>query len=147
MEGIKLSRGLTKIPIYFEGQEEPDYIYINPADRGILERMKKAQETIQKKSKEVKPFNVDENGEADPDDCIRYLKEQDQLVYDALNFGFGSDVSSVLFKYLSPFSIVDGQYYVFYVLDALLPELQKIVKTGAEAANKKANKYYAKYKK
>ena len=144
---VKLSRGLAKIEINFDGVDEPEFIYVNPTDTKLLERMKEAQKIIEEKAKAVEPYKLGADGLPEAEDAIRYVNETNQVVYDAIDYGFGSNVSAVLFKYLSPFAIVDGEYNVFAVLGALTPELERIAKQNRDKANKNVDKYLKKYQK
>ena len=87
---VKLSRGLAKIEINFDGVDEPEFIYVNPTDTKLLERMKEAQKIIEEKAKAVEPYKLGADGLPEADDAIRYVNETNQIVYDAIDYGFGN---------------------------------------------------------
>ena len=68
-----------------------------------------------------------------------------QIIYEELNKAFDSDVSSVVFKYCSPFAIVDGSYFILNFLEAITPEIKRYIEKANKDAEKKMQKHIGKY--
>lgn len=147
MAGIVLNKGLKPFDIYFADIDEHATIYFNPADSDLPKRLMEAQKIIEEKSAEIKPFEVDESGMPNADSCIEHFNERNKIVCEALDYAFGNKVSDILFKHCGAFSIVDGEYFILQFLNAITPELEKIVKKSQKQASAKANKYLEKYRK
>ena len=58
---------------------------------------------------------------------------------------FGKGAAEQIFKYCSPISVVDGQYYPFYFINEFTPEIVAEINAFAEKSAEKKNEYKAKY--
>lgn len=145
MARIVQKKGLEPLEIYFEDIDKTETIYFNPSDSNLPKRLMECQKMIEEKSKEIKPYETDENGVPNADSAIDYFNEINKVVCDALDYAFGNQISDVVFKYCGPFSVVDGNYQILNFLQAITPELEKIIKKNNQTANNKANKYLKKY--
>lgn len=146
MPGITLNKGLKPFDIYFEDVNEHATIFFNPSDSNLPKRLMEAQKIIEEKTKTIKPYETDETGAPEADSCIEYFNEVNNAVNDALDYAFGNKVSDTIFKHCGAFSIVNGEYFVVTFLNAIAPELEKIIKKDQKTASTKANKYLEKYR-
>ena len=146
MAGITLKKGLEPFEIYFEDADVTETIYFNPSDSNLPKRLIECRALIEEKSKKIKPYEKNGDGTpADADGALEYLNKTNSVVYDALDYAFGNKVSDTIFKHCGPFSVVDGGYYILNFLDAVAPELEKLIKAHQKSANTKAEKYLKKY--
>lgn len=165
---IKLSTGKIAFPIEFDNGDK-DCIYFNPNDPDLATRFIEAKDRISKRVEEMQftDFELDNHGEPVvvssfeemmnlPEDKIAALKKQTegaikvvqeakQIIFDELDTAFDSKVSAVLFKHCSPLGIVNGEYYILSVLNALTPEIQKNVEKANAQAEEKMKKHLKKY--
>lgn len=144
---IKLGNDLEVFEIEFEGRNSTVEIEFNPNDPDLSKRLMEAQKIINEKSKGIKQFEVDENGMPNADSCVQYLNEMNQVVYDAVDYAFGNKISDKVFKYCSPYGIVNGEYFVLHFFNRMIPELKKIISSSQKKANENMNKHLAKYMK
>lgn len=147
MAGITLKKGLQPFTINFEDAKDEVTIYLNPTDSDLPKRLLECQKLIEEKAKTLKDFERDEDGTPNVDDAIRYFNDIDTIVYDAIDYAFGNKVSAEVFKHCGAFSVVNGEYFVIQFLQAIAPEIEKLIKENNKKAEAKANKYLAKYKK
>lgn len=127
---MKLSTGKVGFPIEFDNGDK-DVIYFNPNDRGIQDRIKSFEASIQKREKE---FNLQNdqieyaeelpsfNGNIDKlfdltTEEMQALqknvelynsreKKYNDIVKEELDNVFGSKISDIVFKYCQPFDMV-----------------------------------------
>lgn len=142
---MNLKSGLEKFEINFQDRGTKAEIEFNPCDPDLMKRLFEAKNIIYNKSKEIKNYKLDENGILNADSYIDFVNEINKSIYDALDYAFGNKISDTLFQYCSPLSIVDGQYFILYFLDRLLPIIEKNITDKHKTANKNINKHIAKY--
>lgn len=167
---IKLSTGKIAFPIEFDNGDK-DCIYFNPNDPNLATRLIESKDKIQKRLEKMKfeDFEMTNSGEAvkiDEIESINDLSEEQRtilvenaekiakivndtkdIVCEELNVAFGSDISSVVFKYCSPFAVVGGNYFVMNFLEAITPEIQKYINKSNAETEKKLGKHINKYMK
>ena len=127
---MKLSTGKVGFPIEFDNGDK-DVIYFNPNDRGIQDRIKNFETSIQSREKEfglhddqieyvedLPSFNGDinelfnlttEEMQALHRKVELYNsreKKYNDMIKDELDDVFGSKISNVVFKYCQPFDMV-----------------------------------------
>lgn len=146
-ERITLKKGLEPLEIYFEDADEAVTIYFNPSDSDLPKRLLEAQKIIEEKSKDIKPFELDENGTPDAESCIEYFNETNAAICNAIDYAFGNKISDKLFLHCGPFTIIDGEYFILQFLEQITPVLEEKIKADRGKASEKMNKYLAKYKK
>lgn len=144
---IVLDSGLETFEIYFKDRDESTEISFNPSDSDLPKRLFEAQKTIEEKAKEVKEFDLDENGIPDTEECIEHFNDVNRIVYDAVDYAFGNKISDKVFRHCSPFAIVGGEYYILHFFNRVAPLLQEIIAKNQKAASANANKHLAKYMK
>lgn len=145
MAGIVLNQGLQPFDIYFEDADEHVTIYFNPSDSDLPRRLMEAQKMIEEKVKDLEPYQTDGDGLPDADSCVAYLDKTKQIICDTLDYAFGNPVGATIFAKCGPFSIVNGNYQLLNFLQAITPEITKIVKKDQKTASGRANEYYKKY--
>ena len=128
---MKLSTGKVAFPIEFDNGDKA-VIYFNPNDRGIQERIKNFETSVEKKIKEIDLEKYKGRFEKDipeinldnPEkllemsaeelkalqnrlDAVNDIeKEYNQAVKDELDVVFGGKISDVAFRYCQPFDTV-----------------------------------------
>lgn len=137
---MKLSTGKIAFPIEFDNGEV-EKIYFNPNDPELAMRMSELHETVSKRMNEFSEIETDTEGNPVKKTDIEQLRQMKNILCEELNKAFGSDVSSVVFKYCSPFAIVDGEYFVIQFEKTIAPEIKKIVEKSHEKMLKHIGKY------
>lgn len=129
---MKLSTGKVAFEMEFDNGDK-QYIYFNPNDRGIQERIQNFETTIDKRIKDInlekyrssfentmsKAFNIDNPEELleMSDEDLKILQERlkavnsiedeyNKAVCDELDEIFDSKISDIAFKYCQPFDTV-----------------------------------------
>ena len=139
---MKLNTGKMAFPIEFDNGAV-EKIYFNPNDPDLAIKMSVLHETVMKRMEGFPDIETDAEGNPVEKDKVEQFKQITNILCDELNNAFGSDVSSVVFKYCSPFAIVDGEYFMIQFVKAIAPEIKKIV----EKSNKNMLKHIEKYAK
>lgn len=167
---IKLSTGKIAFPIEFDNGDKQN-IYFNPNDPDLAARLMAAKDKISKRLESMKfeDFELSNSGEPVEvenfsdfmnltDEQVKALTEKAEktakivtetknIIYEELNTAFDSDVSSVVFKYCSPFAVVNGEYFIMQFLSAITPEIQKAINKSNSEVEKNMAKHIAKYSK
>jgi hypothetical protein len=122
-------------------------IYFNPNDIEFFYRLTKMIENLSEMYEKSTAEYQKSNDDIEKLEILHNLSEKVKSVFD---FTFGNNVSDGLFKYVSPVGIVNRtQYYPFYILDYLMPliekETGKTSKATVSALKKAMNKHTAKY--
>lgn len=164
---IKLSTGKIAFPIEFDNGDIQN-IYFNPSDPELGARLISAKDVISNRIEKLNfgDFELSNNGEPVKIENIQNLTEEQmapllakaekttkafaltkQIICEELNSAFGSDISSVVFKYCSPFAIVDGNYFILNFLEAIAPEIEKHINKANKNLEKKIKKHIGKYQK
>ena len=167
---MKLSTGKVAFPIEFDTGDK-DCIYFNPNDPDLATRLMGAKNKISERIERMKfdDFELDNSGEPinvdNFNDFLGLSEEQEKLlteraektskivgetkriIFEELDYAFGGDVSSVVFKYCSPFAVVNGEYFIMQFLSAITPEIQKSISKSNAEVEKKMAKHMSKYAK
>jgi len=144
-EKITLSTGLKTFDLYFADRDETVQISFNPTDKGLAVRFKEAQKRIEKATEKFKDVELDEEGNPVDLDFIDQFAEMTEMLYKELDRAFASPICAQVFKYCSPFAIVDGEYFFLAFFEAITPVIQKYAEAENAKANKKMSKYLDKY--
>lgn len=146
---MKLSTGKVAFPIEFDNGDKQN-IYFNPNDPGLPVRMKDFQSAVEERMKGIGDIQLNSDGKISEDDGIenierfRYIQN---VICEELDVAFNGDVSSIVFKYCSPFAIVNGEYFIMQFMKAIVPEIEKHIKAATANVEKKMAKHIDKYKK
>lgn len=167
---MKLSTGKVAFPIEFDNGDVQN-IYFNPSDPELATRLMSAKDKISAKVQNLNfdDFELSNSGEpvvidniedvenltdeqimaitAKAESISKVVTETKQIIIDELNAAFDSDVSSVVFKYCSPFAIVNGNYFILNFLEAIAPEIKKYIEKANKDVEKKMQKHIGKYQK
>lgn len=167
---MKLSTGKVGFPLEFDNGDK-DCIYFNPNDPDLATRLLATKDRISAKIESMKfdDFELSTSGEvAKIDSASDFMSLDDEqakalmekaeksaqvleslknVVCEELNFAFGNDVSSVVFKHCSPFAIVEGNYFVVNFIEAITPEVTKQIQATNQTLSKNIDKHIRKYKK
>lgn len=142
---IKTKSGLEDFELEFTDRKVTEVIQFNPFDTDLPKRLFEAQKSIEEKTKEIKQFELDENGIPNVDECVDYLESINKIVYDAIDYAYGNKISDTVFKYCSPFAVIDGEYYIWRFMQQMAEVLEPIIGETRKKANANLNKHIAKY--
>ena len=143
---MKLSTGKVAFPIEFDNGAK-ETIYFNPNDPNLAIRLKDLQENVNKKMSEIEDIKLNNDGTPTDMKVIDDFEKIQNVLCNELDIAFGGDISSVVFKYCSPFAIVNGDYFLIQFIEAIKPEIEKHIKKGKADVEKKMAKHLNKYKK
>lgn len=143
---MKLSTGKVTFPIEFDNGAK-EVIYFNPNDPNLAIRLKDLQENVNKKMSEIEDIKLNNDGTPTDMKVIDDFEKIQNVLYNELDIAFGGEISSVVFKYCSPFAIVNGDYFLIQFIEAIKPEIEKHIKKANADVEKKMAKHLNKYKK
>ena len=143
---MKLSTGKVAFPIEFDNGDK-DCIYFNPNDPNLAIRLKDFQENVNKKMGEIEDIKLNNDGTPEDMKVIDDFEKIQNVLCNELDIAFGGEISSVVFKYCSPFAIVNGDYFLIQFIEAIKPEIEKHIKKANADVEKKMAKHLDKYKK
>lgn len=143
---MKLSTGKVAFPIEFDNGDK-DCIYFNPNDPNLAIRLKNLQENVNKKMSEIEDIKLNNDGTPTDMKFIGDFEKIQNVLCNELDIAFGGEISSVVFKYCSPFAIVNGDYFLIQFIEAIKPEIEKHIKKANADVEKKMAKHLDKYKK
>jgi hypothetical protein len=140
-----IDTGLVRFELPFDrGSEE---IFFNPNDVEFFIRLTDMINNIS----EMYDGLADEYEKTeDSFEKLEIIRKLNNKVKDEFDIAFGNIVSDKIFKYVSPHGIVaKNQYYSFYILDYLMPliekETGKTSKATVSALEKAMNKHTSQY--
>ena len=143
---MKLSTGKVAFPIEFDNGDK-DCIYFNPNDPNLAIRLKDFQENVNKKMGEIEDIKLNNDGTPEDMKVIYDFEKIQNVLCNELDIAFGGEISSIVFKYCSPFAIVNGDYFLIQFIEAIKPEIEKHIKKANADVEKKMAKHLDKYKK
>ena len=143
---MKLSTGKVAFPIEFDNGDK-DCIYFNPNDPNLAIRLKDFQENVNKKMGEIEDIKLNNDGTPEDMKVIDDFEKIQNVLCNELDIAFGGEISSIVFKYCSPFAIVNGDYFLIQFIEAIKPEIEKHIKKANADVEKKMAKHLDKYKK
>lgn len=122
---IKLDAGFESFDLEFKGLPERMKISFVATDYRLAAHFKQMQNAVSEKLQEAPDFDIDDNGMPDGAEYIQYMNELDNFVCEQLDRCFGIPISKELFKYCSPFAIINGERYVTQVIIRLAEVIQQ----------------------
>ena len=143
---MKLSTGKVAFPIEFDNGAK-EVIYFNPNDPNLAIRLKDLQENVNKKMNEIEDIKLNNDGTPTDMKVVDDFEKIQNVLCNELDIAFGGEISSVVFKYCSPFAIVNGDYFLIQFIEAIKPEIEKHIKKANADVEKKMAKHLDKYKK
>lgn len=143
---MKLSTGKVAFPIEFDNGAK-ETIYFNPNDPDLFVRFSNFEKRVEDKLKDIGDFELSADGTPKNEELIEKFESINNVICEELDVTFASDVSSVVFKYCSPFAIVGGEYFLIQFVQAIRPEIEKHNKKANTELQKKMAKHTAKYTK
>ena len=140
-----IDTGLVEFILPFDRGEEK--IYFNPNDVDFFIRL---TDMINNISGMYDDLSDEYEKTEDNFEKLEIIRKLNGKIKDAFDVAFGNNVADVIFKYVSPHGIVaKNQYYSFYILDYLMPliekETGKTSKATVSALEKAMNKHTAQY--
>ena len=137
---MKLSTGKVAFPIEFDNGAK-EVIYFNPNDPNLAIRLKDLQENVNKKMSEIEDIKLNNDGTPTDMKVIDDFEKIQNVLCNELDIAFGGEISSVVFKYCSPFAIVNGDYFLIQFIEAIKPEIEKHIKKANADVEKKMSKH------
>lgn len=141
MESLRFDEGYKEFNI---NGDESRVIRFNPADYGLLERFSTAKKKILEAVTELeKDITIDPSGEASDElegaaELIRKVRE---LINNQIDYIFNAEVSHAAFGNQSPISTVKGKFLFERFLEAVMPAVEKEIKSEQVASQKRIDKY------
>lgn len=143
---MKLSTGKIAFPIEFDNGDK-NCIYFNPNDPNLSIRLANFQEKMVKRTEDLEKITLNESGVPEEIEVIESFKKFQEVLMEELDFAFGAKISSIVFKYCSPFAVVNGDYFIVQFIEAIKPEIEKHIKKSNADVEKKMAKHLNKYTK
>lgn len=125
-------------------------IKVATTDFAIINRFKDAEANIKAKVKEYEKININPDGtaEADTDEAIAAIGELTRFIEEQINYIFNSDIAGIVFNGQSCLSTYHGVPLYERFINAIIPEIEKDLKSETKASQDRINKYTTnKYKK
>lgn len=143
---MKLSTGKVAFPIEFDNGDK-QVIFFNPNDPDLMLRLRQFEEHIKEKANAFEDVELTEDGTPAQMSQIDSFEKLQNIIKEELDYAFGGAVSEVVFKYCSPFAIVDNEYFVVQFVEAIAPEIEKHIKKANADVERRMAKHIAKYEK
>lgn len=143
---MKLSTGKVAFPIEFDNGAK-ETIYFNPNDPDLFVRFSNFEKRVEDKLKGISDFDLSVDGTPQNEELLEKFENINKVICEELDVAFASNVSSVIFKYCSPFAIVGGEYFLIQFVQAIRPEIEKHNKKANVEVQKKMAKHTDKYTK
>ena len=146
---IKLDIGIESFPIEFSNGKKAE-IHFNPNDPDLAVRLKRFRDNAPKRIAEIEDVEIGNDGKPTIEqgvEAIERFEKIQNIMCEELDKAFGSEISSEVFKYCSPFALVKGERFVVRFMEAMLPEIQKRMEKANEKRADIQKKYLSKYKK
>ena len=112
--------GKKEIPVKNKLGEVLTVLRFRTTDINIVERAKKAQNIINKAVGNLKNIRIESDGTTENEFDTEILSQSENEVREQINFIFGDDVCSELFKTCNPFSPVGGKFFVERIIELLV---------------------------
>lgn len=143
---MKLKTGLVAVPIEFDNGEK-DKIYFNPNDPDLFVRFSDFEGRMNDKLSKIEEMDLDNDGMPREKALVEIMRKINQSVYEEIDIAFGNKISDVVFKYCSPFAIVNGEYFLEQFVAVIRPEINKYNEKASLELQKKKQKHIEKYAK
>lgn len=143
---MKLSTGKLAFPIEFDNGAK-ETIYFNPNDPDLFVRFSNFEKRVEEKMNGIGDFDLSADGTPKNEELLEKFESINKVICEELDVAFASNVSSVIFKYCSPFAIVNSDYFLIQFIEAIKPEIEKHIKKANADVEKKMAKHLDKYKK
>ena len=143
---MKLSTGKVAFPIEFDNGAK-ETIYFNPNDPDLFVRFSNFEKRVEDKLKGISDFDLSADGTPKNEELLEKFESINKVICEELDIAFASKVSDIVFKYCSPFAIVNGDYFLIQFIEAIKPEIEKHIKKANADVEKKMAKHLNKYAK
>lgn len=141
---MKLSSGKVAFRIEFDDGETRE-IYFNPTDPNLAVRLKNFKDNITKKIEKYGEMKLTTAGTpADLSNIEDFVALQD-ILKEELDYAFGGNIYDVVFKELSPFALVNGEFLFESFVKAITPEIEVYVNRARLDISNKMSSYTKKY--
>ena len=138
---MKLSTGKVAFPIEFDNGDK-EVIYFNPNDPDLIFRMRDFGKKVTEKVKDIEDIELNDEGNPIDSAKIKAFEKAQNILKVELDYAFGGDISSKVFKHCSPFAIIGDNYFVIQFIEAISPEIEKSIKKANSDAEKRMSKRF-----
>jgi hypothetical protein len=140
MQNLSFDDGYKEFSI---NGDESRIIRFNPADFSIIERIKVAYDEIEKATnlKEDIELNPDGTAVDELGQAAEIVKSINDTIKNQIDYIFNSPVSEAAFGNQSPLGMVKGIPLYERFLNAIIPVVEKEVKSEMAASQKRISKY------
>lgn len=143
---MKLSTGKIAFPITFDNGDK-ETIFFNPNDPGLSIRLKDFQGKVNERIHNISDIKLKADGSPEDAEVIEEFRAVQNILFEELDYAFGGDISSKVFKHCSPFAVVDGEYFILLFINAITPEIEKELEKANKKVQANMDKHIAKYMK
>jgi hypothetical protein len=140
MQNLNFDDGFKKFSI---NGDENRVISFNPADFGIIERIKTAYDQIEKATnlKEDIDLKLDGTAADELGKAAEIVKGINDIIRNQIDYIFNSPVSETVFGNQSPLGLVKGIPLYERFMNAVIPVIKKEVENEMTASQKRIGKY------
>ena len=142
---MKLSTGKVAFPNEFDNGDK-DVIYFNPSDINLAIRLKDFKNRVESRVADMGDIELGADGQPENEALLEGFREMQNVFFEELDRAFDGNISAVVFKHCSPFAVVDGDFFIFQFINAIMPEIEKHT-AKAKADTEKMMKHIGKYTK
>lgn len=141
---MKLSTGKVAFPIEFDDGEVRE-IYFNPTDPNLAVRMKNFKENIGAKLEKYSDLRITSAGNVEDLSKIEDFENIQNILKEEIDFAFGGNIYDVVFKDVSPFALIGGEFFFEMFIKAIAPEIEKHIKEAKPKISERFSKHTNKY--
>lgn len=143
---IQLNTGKQEFQLIFDGGIV-EKIYFNPNDPDLSTRLADFEKRMDERTKCLKDMQLDADGTPQDKLIIEKYREFRKAFDEEFDRAFNASISETVFKYCSPFAIINGDYYIMQFIDGIKPEIENRINKSSKEVKKKMQKYINKYSK
>ena len=143
---MKLNTGKIAFSIEFDNGNKTN-IYFNPNDPDLFIRIKNFEGLVSKRIKAFDDVELSSDGTPTNAEKIEVFEQMQDIIKEELDRAFGGEISDEIFKYCSPFAVVDDEYFIIQFIKAITPEIKKHMEKASAESRERMAKHIGKYSK
>ena len=121
MEQLVLNTGRVACQFYFKDRDETGTIYFNPTDLDFAARMYALKDKTAALVQNMDDIELNPDGTPVAESMFESYAKVVEAIKAELDAAFDSEVSAVLFKHASPFTTIEGEYFIEQIMRVLVP--------------------------
>lgn len=144
---IKIDLGFEPFELDFSNGNK-ETIYFNPADPELGVRLYALKDRLDERIKTMEDIELKPDGTPEKEEDIKVFGKTINIVCEEIDNAFRSEISKTIFKWCSPFAIVNGKRFMVVFIEAIMPEIEKKIEKARKSEEDLINKdYLSKYSK